>query len=393
MKKTIHAALLILMTAALMGGCDSIKKSEKDILPFATIAPGAGGSAALKSFEAVGFSMSPVFEAETTGYTLIVSKPTTPTLTVRAIGPDGAAVTAGINDLTPVTVPETDYCATFTLDEARDVNVITVNVTSEDGSATMAYSLSVYYEGTSASPSGLAVSLTSGSLGGVTTDLSPSYDPNVADYTVGVSYAVTSIDITLTLPENSGMTALVDGWTASSGVAVPITSLPAPGGSGTITVSVTSQDESTTKTYTVNVIKEGEPSHEARLDYLQLKAYAGAWYLVDVGATPTMLASTYMYAVTDDSAWWRSRYRVFISPMDNSVSSMTARVFTNNQDPDTGATPLNSGSFTLDGDYWIYSFDKDLFSTGMYPLDVHIHIIPEDGNTANEKVYQLRINK
>jgi len=375
------------------GGCDILERGKKNIIPFGTIVPPGAGNASLVSFEAVGHSISPAFEAETTGYTLIVSKPATPTLTIRAIGPEGAAVTAGINDLTPEAVPETDYCATFTLDGSRDVNVITVSVTSEDGSATMAYTLRVYYEGTSASPSSLAVSLTSGSLGGVTTDLSPSYDPNVADYTVGVSYAVTSIDITLTFPENSGMTALVDGWTASSGVAVPITNLPAPGGSGTITVSVTSQDESTTKTYTVTVIKEGEPSHEARLDYLQLKAYAGAWYVVDVGATPTMLASTYMYAVTDGSAWWRSKYRVFISPIDNSVSSMTARVFTNNQDPNTGATPLNSGSFTQDGDYWIYTFDKDLFSTEMYPLDVHIHIIPEDGNTANKKVYQLRINK
>jgi hypothetical protein len=393
MRKTIRALVVMMTAAVILGGCDSAEEGKKDILPFTTLMPAAGSSAYLYSFEVVNYSISPVFVYDTTEYTLVVNKSEALTLTVKAIGPAGAAVTVGINDLTPGPVSETDYSATLTLDGSRDVNVIAVTATSEDGATTMTYTLRVYYKGTSSSPSGLAVSLTPGSLGGITSNLSPSFDPAVTDYTVGISYAVTSIDITLTLPDGSGITALVDGWTALSGSSVPITNLPAAGGSVSITVAVTSQDKSVTRNYTITFNKEGEPSHEARIDYLQLKGYSAAWYLVDVGATSTMLASNYMFAVTDANAYWRSRYRVFISPMDDSVSSMTAKVFTNNQDPDTGATPLNSGSFTADGIYWIYTFDKDVFSTSMYPLDVHIHIVPEDGDTANEKVYQLRINK
>ncbi len=365
----------------------------KVTLPYSSITPVAGSSASLLSLEIVNFAISPAFVFDTTEYTVIVNKSKTSSLTVRAIGPEGAAVMAGINESAPVPVPDSDYSVMVALDGARDVNVITVNVTSEDGSSTMAYTLRVYYEGTSASPSTMAITLTPGSPGGVMSNMSPAFDPEVHGYTVGISYAVTSISITLTLPEGSGMTALVDGWTALSGNAVPITTLPSPGGSGTITVAVTSQDKSTMRTYTITVTKEGEPSHEARLDYLQLKAYSGAWYLVDVGATATMLESNYMFAVTDDSAWWRSRYRILISPLDDSVSAMTAKVFTGNQDSHTGASPLNSGSFTVDGSYWVYTFDKAVFSTSMYPLDVHIHVLPEDGDTANEKVYQLRINK
>jgi hypothetical protein len=311
-----------------MGGCDILERGKKNIIPFGTIVPGAGSNASLVSFEAVGHSISPAFEAETTGYTLIVSKPATPTLTVRAIGPEGAAVTAGINDLTPEAVPETDYCATFTLDGSRDVNVITVSVTSEDGSATMAYTLRVYYEGTSASPSSLAVSLTSGSLGDVTESLTPTFDAGVTDYTVGISYAVTSVDVTLTLPEGSGMTAMVDGWTALSGVAVPITSLPAAGGSSTVTVAVTSQDESVTNTYTITIVKGAAPSTESRLKSLAFKyKWGGLWYNEDLSPDPTSakLLTCFDYAA-NFSILITSTFRLTVEPLENSITSIEGRV-------------------------------------------------------------------
>lgn len=394
MKQTFKALVMMITAALLFGGCE-LDRGKRSLLPYGGSEPVVGSDAALKSLEILNFSISPFFDPEVAEYTLVVKKGETPAVTVKAIGSDGASVTVGLNDLAPVAVSAADYSAAVTLDESKEMNTVGVNVTAEDGVTSRVYTIRVFYFGTSASLSGLSVGLTSGSIGSITADLSPSFDPAVTGYTVGVSYAVTSINVTITLPDSAGMTALTDGWTATSGVAVPITNLPAAGGSSTITVVVTSQDKSTHKDYTITINKDAEPSREARLDYLQLKGYSGAWYIVDVGATSAMLASTYMFAVTDGNAWWRSQYRVFISPLDDTVSSMTVKVFTNNQDPATGAVPINSGSFTYSsGDgCWIYSFDKAVFSTSMYPLDVHIHVVPEDGLVANKKVYQLRINK
>ncbi len=374
MKKTIQAVLLIIMTAAFMGGCDSTEKSEKDILPFATITPAAGSSASLHSLEAVNYAISPVFAPDIINYTIIVNKSATPTVTVRAIGPDGAAVTAGINDIAPVPVSGTGYSATLTLDGSRDVNVITVSVTSEDGTATMVYTLSVYYEGTSASPSGLAVSITPGSPGGVIAEMSPAFDTGVTDYTVGISYAVTSIDITLTLPEGSGITALVDGWTALSGTAVPITTLPSPGGSSTITVAVTSQDESVTKTYAITINKGAAPSSEARLESLSFKyKWGGLWYNEALSPDPTSskLLTCFDYAA-NFSLLIVSSFRFTVTPLDGSVSDIAGRVSVDGE-PET--------MFSFSESSGVYTGDASGGGDGSV-TEVFIDVTAEDGSTV-----------
>ncbi len=262
MKQTFKTLVMMITAALLFGGCE-LDRGKRSLLPYGGSEPVIGSDAALKSLEILNFSISPFFDPEVTEYTLVVKKGETPAVAVKAIGSDGASVTVGLNDQAPVAVSAADYSAAVTLDESKDMNTVGVSVTAEDGVTSRVYTIRVFYFGTSASLSSLSVGLTSGSIGSITADLSPSFDPAVTDYTVGVSYAVTSINVTITLPDSAGMTALIDGWTATSGVAVPITNLPAAGGNSSITVVVTSQDKSTHKDYTIRINKDAEPSHEA----------------------------------------------------------------------------------------------------------------------------------
>ncbi len=397
MKRTI-ANIILMMTAALViSGCELTDTGGLKLVPPGSVEQAAGADATLKSLAVENYAISPAFDAATLEYTLVVTSATA-SLAVKAIGPEGAAVTIASNGEAAVPVTGPAYSVSVDLDNSLDVNDIVAAVTSEDGQTTAEYHVRVYYLGTSASLSGLAVSLTNGSPGAISSALSPVFDPaQLTGYTVGISYATESIDITVSMPEGSGMTAMVDGWTALSGSPVPITNLPGAGASRVITISVTSQDDSVTKNYTVTVTRGTAPSTEARLDYLQLRQYTAGWYTLELGATSTSLLSDFMFTRIDGSAWSRTKYKVLISPIDDSVASMTAKVFLNNQDPDTTATPYASGSFTagtldFDTGSWIFVFEKDAFDTSDYPYDVHIHIIPESG-PVDEVVYQVRINK
>ncbi|MBP7735637.1 MAG: cadherin-like beta sandwich domain-containing protein [Spirochaetes bacterium] len=365
MKKTMKSLAMIITAAVLIGGCDS-GKSGKSMLPYATPFAAAGSSAALKSLEVLNFTISPAFAPEVAEYTLVVKKAETTSVTVKAIASDGASVTVGLNDLTPAAVSATDHTAPVALDATKDVNTVTVNVTSEDGAATMAYLVRIYYYGTSASLSGLSVAVTAGSLGGVTANLAPAFDAAVTAYTAGISCYVSCLDVTVHLPDGAGMTAAVNGWTATSGVAVPITALPAATKTGTITVTVTSQDKSATKTYTISITKGALPSSEAHLKNLVLRSYRiyngktgitgyswGEEVLTPVvSAAKLLTAFDYAKTFTDGVGTYQPyQFQILATPLDNTVSGIT------------GLVTLNSGSTTG------FTFTKDA-STGVYTGEV-----------------------
>lgn len=328
MKKTIRNITLMLAAALVITGCELNDSGGLQMIPPGAVEQTVGADATLKSLAVDNFTISPAFDAETLEYTLVVSKATTSSLTVRAIGPDGAAVTAAINGGSATPVTEPGYSAVMALEDTLDVNDIVASVVSEDTLSTNEYHIRVYYLGTSASLSGLDVTLTNGSPGAISSGLDPSFDPAHLTYAAGISYATTSIDITVSMPEGSGMTATVDGWTALSGSPVPITNLPAAGGSRDITITVTSQDEGTTRDYTLTITKGAAPSTENRLQYLAraLKVW-GIWYNRSISpeASQANLAVSWLYE-SSDGGWLFSSisdYRVDLRPLDAAIQGIT----------------------------------------------------------------------
>lgn len=328
MKKTASTIASILVAAFVASGCELGDGGGLRIIPSGDVERVEGVESALMSLSVEDFSISPAFDAETLEYTLVVSKVTTPSLSVRAIGPEGATVTVAINGGSAVPVTEPGSSVAVALDDGLDVNDIVASVTSENTLSTTEYHIRVYYLGTSASLSGLAVTLTNGSSGAVSSDLDPVFDPAHLVYGVGISYATTSIDVTVSMPEGSGMTATVDGWTALSGSPVPITNLPAAGGSRDITITVTSQDKGTTRDYTLTITKGAAPSTENRLKYLArgLKVL-GVWYNRTISPDPSEanLAISWLYE-SSDGGWIFSTisdYRVDLRPLDASIQGIT----------------------------------------------------------------------
>lgn len=330
MNKKMKGLMLIVTATFVMSGCELIDGTGKKLFPPVSVAKNVGTVATLNSLSVENFSISPAFDPATIEYTLVVTKATTPSVTVKAIGHEGATVSVSLNGDAAVEVTGPSYTTLITLNDTLDVNDVLVSVVSEDGLATGEYHIRVYYKGTSASLSGLSVTLTNGSPGAISSELNPAFASNGFAYDVGISWAATSVDITISTPEGSGMTVMVDGWTAESGNAVPITDLPAPGASRALNIVVTSQDLSNTNTYVVTVTRGGAPSTENRLKFLDraVKVW-GIWNDIDNWGDPdpteVTLAVIWDYS-SSDGGWLFSSisdYRVYTRPIDASIQGIT----------------------------------------------------------------------
>ncbi|RJX39984.1 hypothetical protein D3P09_11435 [Paenibacillus pinisoli] len=125
-------------------------------------------------------------------------------------------------------------------------NPITIIVTAEDGMTTRTYNITVT-RAPSADATLSSLTMSSGTL-----DIP--FAPGTTSYTSSVANSVTSLSVTPT-SASSTATVKVNGNSATSGNAFgPI---PLPIGSSTITIVVTAQDGTTTKTYSVRVTRAG----------------------------------------------------------------------------------------------------------------------------------------
>ena len=205
---------------------------------------------------------------------------------IGTFAPDTTDYTANVgNDVTETTVTATanDGGATYviklygtedvdgTVDLAVGANTVSVLVTAEDGNTAKTYRVTVTRAGAEEEPppsddatlSALALSgVNFGTFNSVTTA-----------YTASVAHEVTETTVTATV--NDGGTSYVvklGGSTDSDGVV----SLSV--GSNAITVEVTAEDDSTTKTYTVTVTRAAPPpSDDATLSALTLSG-------IDIGS-------------------------------------------------------------------------------------------------------------
>jgi uncharacterized repeat protein (TIGR02543 family) len=180
---------------------------------------------------------SPTFSSGTESYTASVANSVT-SITVTPTRTQGNA-TITVNGTTV-----TSGSASGSIALNVGLNTITVVVTAQDGSTTKSYNVEVTRAGSAdATLSSLALS---------TGTLSPTFSSGTESYTVSVVNSVTSVTVTPARTQ-ANATITVNGTAVTSGSASGSISLNV--GSNTITVVVTAQDGSTTKSYTVTVTR------------------------------------------------------------------------------------------------------------------------------------------
>ena len=137
-------------------------------------------------------------------------------------------------------------------------NIITIEVTAEDGETTRTYTVAV----TRAAALSTDATLRSLTLSGV--DFG-TFDSTTVSYTAQVANSVSQTTVTPTV-NHSGASYVIKlgGVTDADGVVALSV------GSNTITIEVTAEDDSTTRTYTVTVTRAELPSTDATLRSLTL---------------------------------------------------------------------------------------------------------------------------
>jgi hypothetical protein len=197
-------------------------------------------------------TLSPVFAAATTAYTAAVPNATGSLTVTPTVAGTGATV-----KVNGVAVASGTASGGVTL--IIGANVITIDVTAQDGTTKKSYTVTVTRaSGTDATLSALVIS-------GVT--LSPAFTAANGTYTASVANTVASVTATPTAA-GTGSTIVVNGVAVVSGTASGTINLAV--GANAINVVVTAQDGTTKKTYTVTVTKAG--SGNATLSLLAVGA-------------------------------------------------------------------------------------------------------------------------
>ncbi|WP_018614670.1 cadherin-like beta sandwich domain-containing protein [Segetibacter koreensis] len=260
-------------------------------------------------------TLAPAFASATTGYSASVSN-TTSSITVKPTVADATA-TVTVNG---VVVTSGNASGAIALNVGS--NTITTAVTAGDGTTTKTYTITVTRAASSnANLSNLSIS--SGTL-------TPVFASGTTSYTASVANSITSVSLTPTVADATA-TVTVNGVVVTSGNASGAIALNV--GSNTITTAVTAGDGTTTKTYTITVIRAA--SSNANLSNLSISS--GTLAPVFTSGTTSYTASV-ANSVTS----------LTITP---TVSDATATVTVNGvavtSGNASGAIALNVGSNTI----------------------------------------------
>ena len=150
----------------------------------------------------------------------------------------------------------TDADGTVSL--AVGANVITVEVTAEDGSTTQTYRVTV----TRADPPSTDATLKGLTLSEVDFGI---FDSTTTSYSTQVANSLSQTTVTPVVNDSGASRIIKIGGVTDSDGTVPLAV-----GSNVITVEVTAEDDSTTQTYTVTVTRAEPPSTDATLKGLTL---------------------------------------------------------------------------------------------------------------------------
>ena len=273
--------------------------SKKTYEVTVTRAPSA--DATLASLGLSNGTLAPVFSPGVTFYTANVSN----AVNLINITPvvNEANATVKVNG---VTVASGSASAAIALNVGT--NTITTTVIAQDGSTTQAYTVTVT-RAPSADDNLSALTVSAGVL-------SPSFSQAATSYTVAVGNAITSITFSPTV-NDANATVTVNGSLVAAGSASAV--IPFNVGANLVTITVTAQDGTSTKTYTANVTRA--PSADATLSDLTLSSGS---------LTPAFSSSVLTYTVSVGNAV-------------NSVS-VTPTVNENNATVKVNGTAVSSGA-------------------------------------------------
>ncbi len=183
-------------------------------------------------------TLAPVFSTATTSYSATVANATA-SITVTPTTTDPNA-TVKVNGTTVVSGTASGPVA---LNVGQ--NIITTVVTAQNGTTTKSYTVTV-----TRSPS---VNASLASMNPSITPLSPTFTPATTGYTLSVANTVASMTVK-PITSDANATIKVNGITLGSGtISAPIAL--AEGAQTVISVVVTAQDGTTTKTYTITVTR------------------------------------------------------------------------------------------------------------------------------------------
>ena len=174
------------------------------------------------------------FDPATTGYTAEVANDVVETTVTPAVNDDGATYVIKLDGAA-------DYDGTLSL--AVGSNVITVEVTAEDGQTTRAYTITI----TRAEPPSTDATLSNLALSGVAFG---TFDSATTGYTASVANDVAETTVTPTVNDGGATYVVKLDGTADNDGAVSLAV-----GSNVVTVEVTAEDGQTTRTYTVTVTR------------------------------------------------------------------------------------------------------------------------------------------
>ena len=204
--------------------------------------------ATLKSLSLCGISMG-TFRSITTSYNAQVANSVSESTVTPTVNHSGASYVMKLGGVT-------DSDGVIPLSVGK--NVITIEVTAGDDSTTMTYTVSV----NRAEPPSTDATLSALTLSGV--DFG-TFDSTTTSYTADVDNDVSQTTVTPTV-NDSGATYVIK----LAGVTDAHGTISLAVGSNVITVEVTAEDDSTTKTYTVTGTRAEPPSTDATLSALTL---------------------------------------------------------------------------------------------------------------------------
>jgi len=192
-------------------------------------------------------TLAPTFASATTAYTASVANATTSVTVTPTKSSANATIQARVNGGSYASVISGSASSALSLNVGS--NTIDVKVTAQDGTTIKTYTITVT-RAQSSNADLSALILSSGTL-------APTFAAATTSYTASVTNATASITVTPTKADaNASIT--VNGTPVNSGSTSGFIALTI--GTNTITIVVTAQDGTTTKTYTVTVTRAGTPT-------------------------------------------------------------------------------------------------------------------------------------
>ena len=189
------------------------------------------------------------FDSTTTSYAAQVANTVSQTTVTPTVNHSGASYVIKLGGVTN---------ADGTVSLAVGSNVITIEVTAEDGETTRTYTVTVIR----ATPPSTDATLSALTLSGINFG---TFASGTTSYTAQVAYSVSETTVTPTVNDSGASHVIkLGGVTDSDGV------IDLAVGSNVITVEVTAEDGNTTRTYTVTVTRAEPPSTDATLSGLTL---------------------------------------------------------------------------------------------------------------------------